>query len=106
MSIDFKDAPITNVFYDMYNERDILTVIISTKMNSHICMIDLRTLRIIKRVVKEGNKMPFIASFMSNWNGTRLFGMDRDGKVYQDATVIHDPKLGIYWNLNKFVDQF
>jgi hypothetical protein len=94
MSIDFKDAPITNVFYDMFVDKDILSILILTQRSSHNCLIDLRSLRIIKHVIKDGPRMPIISSFICESKGTSLYGIDRDGRLYKDAVMVHDPKLG------------
>jgi hypothetical protein len=92
MSIDFKDAPILSVFYDIFAEKDIISIIIQTEKASHNCLIDLRNLRILKKVVKPGMKVPIISSFICESKGTQLYGIDRDFRLYRDAKVVHDPK--------------
>lgn len=103
MSIDFKDAPIVNVFYDMFTEKDILSILILTQKSSHNCLIDLRSLRIIKKVVKPGPRMPIISSFICESKGSSLYGVDRDGRLYRDAIKVHDPKLGKFNFLKKIL---
>ena len=93
MSIDFKDSPIVNVFYDMFVDKDILSILILTQRNSQNCLIDLRNLRVLKRVVKDGPRMPMISSFIAKSIGTNLFEIDRDGKIYSNAQLVHNPKI-------------
>ena len=94
MSIDFKDSPIANVFYDIFSEKDILSILILTHERTHNCLIDLRNLRIIKKVVKEGGRIPIISSFLCESVGHHLYGVDRDGRIYDHGKVVHDPKFG------------
>lgn len=94
MSIDFKDSPIANVFYDIFSEKDILSILILTHERTHNCLIDLRNLRIIKKVVKEGGRIPIISSFLCESVGHHLYGVDRDGRIYDHGIVVHDPKFG------------
>lgn len=92
MSIDFKDSPIINVFYDLFVDRDILSILILTQKNSQNCLIDLKNLKILKRVIKKGPRMPMISSFIAKSIGTNLFAIDRDGKLYQDGCLVHNPQ--------------